>query len=522
MAHLTARDVYTPADPLGSPIGDGIVTLAREELERLSLFFDPQNKLVSRLHQEKSLIVGRKGSGKTTLLASVGLSEPDAILIFLPSDDVFARMIIEVNKLSDGIVFVEQVGRLWEFVLWGTVFNKIVEIGGDSVLTDFCKELGVVGRAPPYVLIETILNKIRKLPPDDTPLPLKIPYQQFGGVSFLQAKQAACDYLKSENKHVYLLMDSLEDLKLHIPSYGTAVSGLLRAIGEFNELRPSWVTLRCCLPAEKYWEFNRLSTNPLKDFRAQMLLHWSAGELLQLSAIRYSRFLREYHAGFYEKEIEHLDLHRRAGLEEFWHKIFPYNVESRIKFSERPSAYILRHTQLLPRHILFLFNEIIQRSIKEDGKAYDIDPRHIRVGTTTAEVRVVNQILESYTSPFRNPREACDRTLRELKSVFTWSEFDQVAGRVVRQIPGVSDRTELMAMLTEIGAVGRKVDETEKYVVGVFEYMLPHQLIFSERDTFCIHPVFSEIFHVNVDYPGVKSVYTYWSGLTDDDLKSWS
>lgn len=76
-------------------------------------------------------------------------------------------------------------------------------------------------------------------------------------------------------------------------------------------------------------------------------------------------------------------------------------------------------------------------------------------------------------------------------------------------------------MLTEIGAVGRLVGETDRYYEGVFEYMVPNKLIYSSRDRFCIHPVFSEVYNVNADYEGVKPIYTFWSGITDSDLAHW-
>ena len=170
----------------------------------------------------------------------------------------------------------------------------------------------------------------------------------------------------------------------------------------------------------------------------------------------------------------------------------------------------MRHTQLLPRHFIYLLNEVISRSLKETGKAFSIESKHIRAGVFEAEERIYEQVIEGYTTPAKDPRKASDAVLKELNSAFTWSDFDKVASKVTKQgIPGASDRSELMSMLTEIGAVGRVVGESEIYREGVFEYMVPHKLIFSERDIFCVHPVFSEICHVNTNFDGVKPVYTY-------------
>ena len=104
----------------------------------------------------------------------------------------------------------------------------------------------------------------------------------------------------------------------------------------------------------------------------------------------------------------------------------------------------------------------------------------------------------------------------------TWSDFDQIAGKVTKQgISGASDGTELMSLLTEIGAVGRVVGQSEKYYEGVFEYMVPHKLVVSNRDSFCVHPVFTEVYNVESEFEGAKPIYTFWSGITGDDLEHW-
>ena len=514
---ISIRDLYTMSYPVGPAVAEDPMAEGR-----LSLLFDNQNKLVSQLNHEKALIIGRKGSGKTTLLVSVQLSEPTAEIIYLPSNDIFAKIVREVNKLSDGVVFVEQVGRLWDFIFWGIVINHVAATYDDKDLSEYCRALGIEDVDEPYILIEKMLSTIKSFPPTDWPIPEKIAYKKFSNHSFLQAKQIAVTILKRAKAQIYLLMDSLEEFQLHIPSCAAAIAGLLRCLGEFNEMRRAPVVLRCCLPAERYFDYTEVSTNPLKDFRGGMLLHWSAGELIQLCAVRYSKFLEEYNPEFYRDYMRDLNLHKRDDLEKFWDLIFPNPVVGRLGIHERPIAYILRHTQLLPRHFIVYMNEIISRSLKEASAAYDISSDYVQQGISEVEGMVLDQILQSYTTPTRDVRRACAETLKELKTTFTWSDFDTIAGKVTKRgIPGVSDSSELMSILTEIGAVGRVVGKSEKYYEGVFEYMVPHKLVLSERDSFCIHPVFTEAFNVNTDYEGIKAIYTYWSGITDSDLAHW-
>jgi hypothetical protein len=512
------RDLYTPTFPLGPAVAP--TDLA--DRERLALLFDPENKLVSQLNHDKSLIIGRKGSGKTTLLGSVQLLETKAEFFYLPASTIFTQIVKEINELSDGVIFVEQVGQLWDFVLWGPVMKMIAEKYGETEIASFCKALQIDEQDNPYEIITTMLSTIKKFPPTEWPLPEKIAFKKIGSVSFLQAKEIATARLKAEKMYAYVLMDSLEDFKLHIPNFSLALAGLLRCVGEFNETPKASVILRCCLPIERYFDYMALSTNPLKDFRAAMLLHWDAGELIHLSAVRYAKYLKEYHSTFFHDHIKSLELKNRAHLRKFWDLIFPDFVTNRINIEERPIAYILRHTQLLPRHFIFLLNEIISRSLKHDQRAYGIDSKHVRLGIFESEERIFEQIIEAYSTPYQDPRAACQSALKELRTIFTWSEFDKVASKTTRLgIPGANNRTELMSLLAEIGAVGRIVGESKRYTEGVFEYMVPHKLVFSERDSFCIHPVFSEVCQVNTAYKGIKPVYTYWSGIIGSGLEEW-
>lgn len=509
--------LFTHSYPLGPFIAEEAID--PEQFKRL---FDDDNKLVNQLNKEMSLIVGRKGSGKTTLLRSVSLLDQSADVVYLPSDDVFTTIVREIEELSAGVGYVEQVGRLWEFVLWGVVFNNYVGNTGDSELYSFCDALDIVKPDNPYKIINNMLERLRGLPPSAKPLPEKVAYEEIGGTTFLKQKNAITVRLKRERKQFYLLMDSLEDFKTHLPDRRAALAGLLRCVGEFNEGRHSPVVLRCCLPAERYFEYMRISTNPLKDFRGMILLHWDAGELLHLSARRYAKYLEVHCEDFWRNEIKGINLEGRAGVSRFWQKILPPNITNLLGVKEKTMAYVLRHTQLLPRHVIYLLSTILSSSIKNEKKAYGVSEECVRNGIKEAEDLICQQVIEAYDDEQEFVRKICTATLPEFNTVFDRSAFDKIAARVTTKgIPGAYDGIELLETLTEIGALGRVVNSEGLYYQGVFEYMVPHRLIISSRDVLCVHPIFTEVFNVNTDYPDSKPVYTYWSGITNSDLEFW-
>ena len=75
-------------------------------------------------------------------------------------------------------------------------------------------------------------------------------------------------------------------------------------------------------------------------------------------------------------------------------------------------------------------------------------------------------------------------------------------------------------MFKEIGAIGIVEKETDKYVVGQFEYTTPGSLAYSEDNLFCVHPAFGEEFRVGRNSNGResgKAVYPLGTDLEGND-----
>lgn len=84
---------------------------------------------------------------------------------------------------------------------------------------------------------------------------------------------------------------------------------------------------------------------------------------------------------------------------------------------------------------------------------------------------------------------------------------------------GSDDFFDFKRMLIEIGAVGRVVSESDRYVQALFEYTVPHQLVTSTDDGLCIHPLFTEIFSAKTKLK--KPIYPYGSIIDDPDYRDW-
>jgi len=79
--------------------------------------------------------------------------------------------------------------------------------------------------------------------------------------------------------------------------------------------------------------------------------------------------------------------------------------------------------------------------------------------------------------------------------------------------------TDFLDAMTSIGAIGVKRSETERYVVGHFNYTLAADPQFDEDDVVCIHPLFSNQFghsYEKIDRVN-KPIYPYGTGVEDDE-----
>ncbi len=73
---------------------------------------------------------------------------------------------------------------------------------------------------------------------------------------------------------------------------------------------------------------------------------------------------------------------------------------------------------------------------------------------------------------------------------------------------------EFKEMLIEIGALGRVMHVTDRYVEAEFDYTLPNPLFPGHHDALCVHPLFSRVFQSRVGGDGEtvgRAVYPFGS-----------
>ena len=512
------RPYITKDEPFG-PIDSGDIDSS--DLKALLALFEKHNWSYKNLHSRPSIIIGRRGSGKTHYLRSVFFDQQYDYHVEIRTPRVLGQVVNAIQKMSTEVVFSEMVSELWENILWIAV---LLEIRNHQVLEP--DDLNVVNayldkiRVRKHDTVDDVLRNVAEML-EQIVMKNEVTSADFlwgaNKINLEDAKSAVLQSLKKKGKRFAILMDSLDDFQLDIPSVERALQGLLKIVGSMNKPR-DLVDIRFCLPSELYQQFMKLSSNPNKDFRRALRLQWTASELVLIGAQRLMFYLALEHQDFY-RSYSSLDLTKRNDALTLFRAVLPEKITNHVGYHEETMSYILRHTQLLPRHFVILLNSIFKNQGRaQRSNAFPVSEERIVTGIRQVEDSMVREIFVAFKLIYPNAEETCRRCLPELGHKFTMGDLHRVFTRHGKAVFGSDSLFEFQRMLLEIGAIGRVMPnnkESDIYIKGNFEYMVEHQLSLSQDDELCVHPLFSGIFHGSGKQE--RPVYPYGSVLEEDD-----
>jgi len=515
----TIRPYITKDEPFG-PIDSGDID--SNDLKALLMLFEKHNWSYKNLRSRPSIIIGRRGSGKTHYLRSVFFDEQYDYHVEIRTPRVLGQVVNAIQAMSAKVVFSEMVAELWDTILWIAVLveirkHPILQPNDLNVVNGYLDKLHIrehdtVDDALRNVaeMFEEIISKNEAASSDSLWNSNKLKLDD--------AKWVVLQRLKANGKKFAILMDSLDDFQLDIQSVEQALQGLLKIVGSMNKPR-DFVDIRFCLPSELYHRFVKLSSNPNKDFRRALKLQWSASELTLIGAQRLMFYLALNYPETYKNFI-HLDLTKRTDALAFFSAALPERITNQVGHSEETMSYILRHTQLLPRHFLILLNSIFKNSgMTSRLTPFPVSQERIINGVRQMEDFMVREIFVAFNLIHPTAEETCRRCLPELGHKFTMGDLHRVFTRHGKAVFGSDNLFDFQRMLLEIGAIGRVIPGKERdlYIKGNFEYTVEHQLSLSQDDELCVHPLFSGIF--NGSGKQDKPVYPYGSALEDEDYR---
>jgi hypothetical protein len=514
------RPYITKDEPFG-PIDS--VDIDPKDVNVMKWLFEQHNWIYKNLHQRPSIIMGRKGSGKTYYLRTAVFDKQYDFYTEIRTAHLLERISSLMQGMTKEAVFPETLAELWETILWTCVLAEIRKqalLPSEKlpIVNAYLEKMGVKGDDT----VDDVLWKLASLFDEvtkNTPRGgITEILRRFDRITFDDAKTAVLEGLQSSKKNFVILMDSLDDFRLDIDSVSHSLQGLLKFVGSMNKPR-DMVDIRFCLPSELFRQIIKISSNPNKDFRRALKLQWTASELVLIGAQRLMYYLALYYPGFL-RGMSPLDLTKRADALLLFSKVFPEKITNQAGFQEETMSYILRHTQLLPRHFLMLLNSIFKGYGAVRGATpFPIPEEKIVNGIRRVEEFIVSEIFVAFKLIHPTAEVTCKRCLPELGHKFSVGELHQVFTRHGKAVFGGEGMFEFERMLIEIGALGRVIPgkETDLYIKGNFEYTVSHELTISHDDQLCIHPLFSGIFGngSRKDRP----VYPYGTVLEDEDYR---
>lgn len=491
-----------------------------EEPEALQILFDSHNKIYKALHQRPSIVIGRKGSGKTSYLHAAYFENNYDYVVEISTPKAFCNIIESIEKNTRGALFPETIAELWETVLWIAFFSGVrdqLKTDSKKLINAYLAKIGIRENASIDDVLWNIADTLSEQAKGKSIGMIADILRKTDNLTFSQVKEAVNNELLQTKKRAVIMLDSLDDFHLEIESVSLAIQGLLKCIGRSNK-PANRVDIRFCLPAELFHKFQAISSNPNKDFRRELLLHWTAPELLLIAANRLLLYFELFEPSYYEKYGKSCALNK-ADAHKVFEPILPNNITCMLGVKEDPLAYIYRHTQLLPRHFLIILNSIWLRNKRLHGGDYIIHEDSIILGVNAVEQRLVIEIFVAYKAVYPFAEIVCKQCFPELQHVFSIGDLERVFRTHGKKAFQSNDFIDFKRMLIEIGAVGRVINQSEKYVQAKFEYTVPYQLVTSTDDDLCLHPLFTEIFAAKTKLK--KPVYPYGAMLDDPDYRDW-
>ncbi len=532
-------EVITLEEPLGPHVTEDLVKgqVVGSEQKLFRLLYDDTNAIHREARVENPhYIVGRKGAGKTAFLLGAAFDD-NADVALLQSPEIYT----EINRLllryaeRNGPVVADNLAYIWEVLLFHAAIleaarsEKLPRSEGRERLWAYLSVFG----DPTEIRTDDLLARVGAEMSErllDAPVGLSFRGACWaiapGGTPFSEAVK----WLRKVTDEagpgsLYVVVDNLEDLHRHLGTYAEVVTGLFRLVSrsEAGDRGTVPFGMRFAFPAELLTQLNALAANAEKDFRNQQTIRWSASELIVIVGNRLRTFLDIYFpeaVGQFNLPKTH-DPADRAAAGRTLRALLPERVVSALGVSEDPVAYLMRHTQLLPRQLILLLNKVMHRAVRaaSPGEIPIATPAQVVDGVAEAEVVILNNILSSYEYAYPRIGAALEMMKSHITVVEPATRLHKIFNDASVKRAGL-EFDQFIDGCFAVGALGivsGERGESHLYTEGDFSYTYVNNLRPREdRDHVCVHPIFSSILFdrrtvVEMSRDGHRPIYPYGS-----------
>lgn len=525
MSELPYERYLTLANPLGPVRHERIIEDYFERRASLNIL----NFLIYRVDVFDTLIpvigpiiLGRRGAGKTAVAAAIMsqnkynkyfldgnheqiIKSKDDLYVFLNDwknmDQMVQTIYLFYGEMTqglperDGEVSTNTVARFWERMIWRQIFNEIIEYC-DREAPDFGFRSEIseyVDGLRDYLCGGDIVNIQQELTSD-------IIIENFD-----KAKNHARDIFSCLGIKCFVIMDSLDEYPCIQPRFKKILGGFIRCLHLLNDFDENLI-VHACLPEELQFYLDDVTATSSTDMvpsRKFTKIKWSPHDLLRIVSWRYKKFLELHNKktnGSIDESIEainDLDLHDRTHVSKFFQTITVSKIENRFECEEYTLAYIVRHTQLIPRQIINIISEAIRLAWEKDKIVHIIQGEHIKQAVLNNERSVARELLVPYVNIF--PTLSDIENLRKffdgLPPIVNGERLFKCIKSFEQTLSGESET--VLRSLFHMGVIGFiDQEETNKrkskfYAYANFSHNYDGEIEIHKDINYCFHPIFS-------------------------------
>jgi hypothetical protein len=479
-------------DPFGQPDCQAEAKALGRGYSKIYFDESPFNK--HAIDDATYLIVGRRGAGKTALSKYFSFQEvkPNPLYIEVNDPDVFQAVLSDISRKTSESrpAAIAHLRRVWEYVIWSLIFDELRQDAPE--IRAACRVEARPGRLAHYV--SDVIQYLISFFGDDRPGDYIGPRLErlVDEADLDRAKQAALDI--AARRPIIVALDTLEKYDVDNEPLMNGIAALIEYAASFNfEYAARHIHLKVFVAGEVFPHLmESVLLNPLKAVKHPVHLLWRPRDLLRLIGWRLYCHLESRDqlsakiAGRVRWENDD-DV-----LEKVWIPHFGHSVTNTRGIVEDTWPYILRHTQMRPRQLIYLCNTIANLAI-EEGTFPRFTNAQITRGVRDAELELANEILNSYSGIYsENVARIVSAGLQTSAIIFDGNELDVGAKRSAAEWRGRYSPSKFKQLVAELGIVGRvtRGDDSSDYVDADFEYALSDRLNLTHRDKCVIHPMF--------------------------------
>jgi hypothetical protein len=379
----------------------------------------------------------------------------------------------------DELVPPEYFVELWHQTLWDEIIQYFYKLAHDDA---FREKLKAVDE---YINVDGFFNGSAR----DKAVTL-----------FENAKRCVLHFLEHRGETLYFLFDSMDDYPIRNATFSRILTGLFQGLTKVSDDSAN-IIVSFCIPEEIETFIAAGSSNLMKDMASSFRIRWKPIDLVRIVAHRLRLSASVYDRNLYES-IKDLEFAKRTDIHQLFQFVLPRRIINSQGTEEDPLAYIIRHTQLLPRHILAIFNSALSVHYKTAKTFSGVSPEAIRAGVSAVQKRIADQILTPFEPLYPRLISQCRSILPDLDPICNFHTLNKVNKRFHRLIE--EDVTSVWDTLFEMGVIGRStghsgndhhdVVPSDRYCYGQFHFNIDGSFGLATDGEYCFHPVFTRAF----------------------------